>query len=453
MGKKKQNAEPTEEELIPKDEGGGIVNAVWRFFSSMKLGIFLLIIIAVVSIVGTLMRPDPNTGEYMYYRTVWFRFLLFMLTMNLFICSVARFKGLLKAMEPPKTDFNEGFVKKLKYAATAKIKSTASGAENTLENALKGHGYRVNSKRVDEKVFIAADKGRFGVWGSFISHIAFIVIVIGAIIGNLYGFNGFINALEGETFNLGDVQGIKNVDPSDYFDVRVDDFRVEMRPNGMPKDYFSDLTVIDNGEEVLKKTIEVNDPLKYKGIVFYQSSYGQVTDISGTFKTKSGETQEISTYEGGVVALPGTGLSLKVAKFIPDYDPQYGTESKSPNPNNPAVVYAVTQGQQTIAMDVAKLNTPVEVAGGTLEFTKFAAREYTGLQVKKDPGVPVVWLGCGLLVFGVTLSFVIQHRKIWAVISDEAGKAIVDIGGMTLKNKLAFEREFNRIVETIKENK
>ncbi|GAB4260875.1 cytochrome c biogenesis protein ResB [Thermincola ferriacetica] len=104
-------------------------------------------------------------------------------------------------------------------------------------------------------------------------------------------------------------------------------------------------------------------------------------------------------------------------------------------------------------MDVAKLNTPVEVAGGTLEFTKYAVREYTGLQVKKDPGVPVVWLGCGLLVFGVTLSFVIQQRKIWAVISDEAGKAIVDIGGMTLKNKLAFEREFNRIVETIKENK
>lgn len=454
---KKNTEAPIEEELIPKEEGIGIINIIWKFFSSMKLGIFLLIIIAIASIVGTLiLKPDPYTGVADYnsfYGAIWFRFLLFLLTMNLLVCSIARLKPIMKAMEMPKADFNEGFVKKVKNAVTFKTQTTTSGAENALEQTLKNFGYRVNSKCDEEKVFLAADKGRMGVWGSFITHIAFVVIIIGAIIGNLYGFDGYINGLEGETFSLRDVRGVKNVDSSDYFEVRVDDFRLEMSPSGMPKDYFSDLVVIENGQEVLKKTIEVNDPLKYKGVVFYQSSYGQVTDIKGKFDTETGQTQEISMYEGGAAALQGTDLYVKAVKFIPDYDPAYGTETKSPNPNNPAVVYAIFRGQETIDMNVVKLNTPIQVQGGTVEFTGFDAREYTGLQVKRDPGVPVVWLGCGLLVFGMTLSFVIQQRKVWAVISEEKGRAIVDLGGVTMKNKMAFQKEFQSIVENVKETK
>ncbi len=454
MAKKKESEAPMEEELVSKSEDGGIVNTIWNFFSSMKLGIALLIVIAGVSIFGTLMKPDAtgNVDYNVFYGSWWFRTLLFLLTMNLVVCSISRLRPILRAMEPLKPDVSDNFVKRLKNVRVIKTKTTTSGAEGLVEKALSSQGYRVNAKRDEEKVKIAADKGRLGVWGSFISHIAFVVIVIGAIIGNIYGFNGFINELEGESFSLGDVQGIQHVDPGEYFDVKVNKFWVEFRPTGMPKDYFSDLSVIQNGEEKLRKTIQVNDPLKYNGFVFYQASYGQINATSGSFTPASGSAQPFTLNEGDYTQIPGTDLAVKFVKFIPDYDPNYGMETKSPDPNNPAVVYQVFKGQQQIAMDVAKIKAPVKVENGTLTFDNYSAKFYTGLEVKRDPGVPVVWLGCGLLVFGMTLSFVLQQRKVWAIISEENGRAVVEIGGVTMKNKMAFEREFQQVVQNIQEN-
>ena len=57
--------------------------------------------------------------------------------------------------------------------------------------------------------------------------------------------------------------------------MRNNRFWLETYPSGQPKKYASDLSVMENGREVLRKTITVNDPLVYKGVWFYQSGYGQ----------------------------------------------------------------------------------------------------------------------------------------------------------------------------------
>ena len=84
-----------------------------------------------------------------------------------------------------------------------------------------------------------------------------------------------------------------------------------------------------------------------------------------------------------------------------------------------------------------------------ISYMDYWGARYTGLQVTKDPGVWIVYTGFILLCFGPVIAFFGSHRKVWARIQDRKGQAAVLIGGSSNRNRLAFEREFNSIVEDI----
>jgi len=71
---------------------------------------------------------------------------------------------------------------------------------------------------------------------------------------------------------------------------------------------------------------------------------------------------------------------------------------------------------------------------------------YTGLQVAKDPGVWVVWLGCFLMVIGVYAAFFMSHRRIWVRIQN----GTITVGGNASKNQGAFQQTFDGLVERLK---
>lgn len=72
---------------------------------------------------------------------------------------------------------------------------------------------------------------------------------------------------------------------------------------------------------------------------------------------------------------------------------------------------------------------------------------YTGLQVAKDPGVWIVWLGCALMTIGICMAFFLSHNRIWIRIT--GGRAVM--GGTASKNPAAFESKFEAYVEKLKE--
>ncbi len=77
----------------------------------------------------------------------------------------------------------------------------------------------------------------------------------------------------------------------------------------------------------------------------------------------------------------------------------------------------------------------------------------TGLQVSKDPGVWWVYSGCGLMLIGLFVAFFMSHRKIWAYVYKEEGKAKVIFAGSANKNKVGFEKTFDDLVDDFKEKK
>jgi len=223
-----------------------------KFFSLPKLAIGLLAILAISSIIGTIIPQNEHPHFYIYkyghslysffkafsltdlYHSWWFMGILVLISINIIACFL-----------------------------------------NRLSSTLKRPGF-------------------------CLIHLGILIVLTGGIIGNRFGFKEYINIYE---------KGVINVPSTDFY-IQLDNFEIEYYPNSVIKDYKSTLTIIERDKRVMTKTIEVNHPLKYKGIWFYQESYGS---------------------NGG--------------------------------------------------------------------------KEYSGLQIVKDPGVPVVWGGCGLLVLGLIISF------------------------------------------------
>ena len=79
-------------------------------------------------------------------------------------------------------------------------------------------------------------------------------------------------------------------------------------------------------------------------------------------------------------------------------------------------------------------------------------KKYTGLQVNKDPGEWAVWLGCVLLIMGIMVAFFVSHKKLWISLKkDKKGRTEVTVGGTANKNRNAFVREVEGIIQSFKE--
>jgi cytochrome c biogenesis protein len=82
-----------------------------------------------------------------------------------------------------------------------------------------------------------------------------------------------------------------------------------------------------------------------------------------------------------------------------------------------------------------------------ISFKQLWGARYTGLQVTKDPGVWVVYTGFILLCIGPLIAFFGSHKKLWVRIQERRGQAVLTVAGSANRNRLGFEREFNRIAD------
>ncbi|HQN18236.1 MAG TPA: cytochrome c biogenesis protein ResB, partial [Syntrophobacteraceae bacterium] len=80
---------------------------------------------------------------------------------------------------------------------------------------------------------------------------------------------------------------------------------------------------------------------------------------------------------------------------------------------------------------------------------------FTGLQVKRDPGVWFVYIGFIVMLTGIAMTFYSSHRKLWVWASPEINgshSTSVIIAGKANKNSLAFEQEFNQLCARLRDD-
>lgn len=446
----------------------GTFELLFAFFRSVKLTIFLLILLAIVSIIGTVIKQNAPTEEYIrrygiqlynlldffnlfdMYHSWWFSAILLLLVINLIACSLHRLPGVLRQVyrDPESKALEDPMLKALPYVERIRPFQTAEIWPSEIETLLQEKFKRPKRFEGPSSINLYAEKGRFSRLGVYLTHLSILVILVGGMIGSLFGFRGFVNILEGETVDhvflrMKDGEVMRPIG----FSLRCDDFRVTFydldRPEKMAKDYMSDLTVLENGQEILKRTIEVNHPLHYRGLTFYQSSYGAVQDLTIGIQWKDrAEKRFLKGLEGETLLIPDSQIQLRILRYVPQvHNFGEGIQIALFEPDRPPRTLWLLK-------NFPKMNQPGENSF-TLTFEEVSTREYTGLQVTKDPGVWVVWVGCGLMIIGLIVCFFFSHQRIWVRIPVGKGGEIV-FAGSTNKNKVGFEKRFGEMVEEVR---
>ena len=440
-------------------------NPFWQLFSSVKLALFNLIALASTSIIGTVIQQNKPPEHYVdlyganlarlfqtlsipdMYNSWWFMILLGVFSLNLIICSLERIPNVWRLVTMDNLETKPERLQKMGMRKTIPMEGSLSEATSETASFLASKGWKADQRELENGTLMFSQKGGWTRFGVYVVHISILIILTGAIIGSSrisnsilknphFAFKGGVNIPESQQTDV--IYSYLTQKPLPLgFSVRCDSFKIDYYPNGMPKDYVSVLTVLENDKEVLTKVVEVNKPLIYKGITFYQSSYQPYQDYILTVKNQTTglETTDIVPYakqvtwkEGG--ARFGIINMEKRGEAISRFKIWFTDDQSEPTK------FWLEPGREAV----------IERASGT--YTLSAKQLYaTGLQVAKDPGVWWVYSGCGLMLIGLMIAFFMSHRKIWALVREEDGKVTVLFAGSANKNKLGFEKTFSTLVE------
>lgn len=187
----------------------------------------------------------------------------------------------------------------------------------------------------------------------------------------------------------------------------VKDFKIAYYPNLQPRQYYSQVALKTNKGPEIKREISVNHPLKFEGLKIYQTSYGWMT----RGQVVAGERViPFDLANGRELVIDGEkNLRLKLI-FVPDFDEQSGTlRPKSPLPNNPKLACVLMQGHNLVEGRVLGKGETGEIEGYRVTFSGY--RYYTGLEVKKDPGVTVIYLGFSLMLLGLAIRYLVPIKN------------------------------------------
>ena len=433
-------------------------NPVVSLFASVKLALFTLILLAVTSIIGTIIPQKESYDFYVQnysestarifkvlsipdmYNSWWFLGLLGLLSLNLIVCSFDRFPGVWKQIKKDNLETDPERVAKMRHSQAFQAEQNEEELSTRISTALRESGWKPEQRKHGEATMFFGQKGAMTRTGVYIVHASILIIFVGAIVGELLGFKGSV--MLPETRTTGSVYEFGTGKAIDLgFEVRCNRFDIEFYETGMPKEYRSSLTVLENDKVILDKDIEVNGPLTYKGITFYQSSYQGFQDfILHVTDKKTGVSEMISIpfqQRGTLTKHNGALIGVINAETIGQSVSRIKLWFK--DNQGPASIFWVPDGDE---VTVQRTNTDYVIGGKQMYAT--------GLQVAKDPGVWIVYIGCGMMIFGLYLAFFMSHRRVWIVLKPEKSGHSIQLGGSSNKNRVGFEKTFAALADTVK---
>jgi cytochrome c biogenesis protein len=433
----------------------------WRFFASVKLALITLIVLAVTSIIGTLIQQGEVPSYYVQeygpnlarifellditnmYGSWWFVTLLCLFAINLVVCTIERLPRVWRLVTLDNLSIDTRQLEKMRFTHRVDASLPAAAAADRICRIMGRAGWRNQRRHEDGEgsILLFAQQGAWTRLGVYIVHLSVLVILAGSIIGTFFGFKAYVFLSEGRSTDK--VFRQENKEPVPLgFEVQCDRFENTYYPNGMLKQYRVYLTVHDPERGTpYQKSIIVNDPLTYRGITFYAVDSYPADEFSIVIRNRTANMEQAFRLPPErEVVWPGTAVSFRIEELQRD---QEG---------------AVLQAKIRFTVDAAEPSfywmhdrDTVTIQQSGQEFSISFRQLYSNLlRVTKDPGVPIVYFGCILILVGLAISFFLYHCRVWVTIAPKGQQeARILVSGSTNKHKPAFERQFRKLVNSI----
>lgn len=452
-------------------------SGLWSFFSSVQMAIVLLALIALFALVGTLVPQREGAAQlantlspglfsflqkmqiFDLYHSIWFFLLMGLLAVNLIVCSLDRFPMAWRRFRHKPSPQEEDVFQNIPEENILKTDKDAQAAADIAAALLKKRFRHLERADEPKSVFLCTAKGRFSHFGVYIVHLSILVLIIGAIVGAIFGLEGYVNITEGETANTIDLRSGNRTLPLP-FAVRCDKFTLKLYESGAPQTYQSDLTFLKDNRIVYSGKLLVNHPLTFEGFRFYQSSYGPAPEGKATLSLLANgkKIRHISVGLGETFALPGSDGQVEVLRIeenLMKMGPAVKLVVHGAKGDTALWVFQHIEKIKEMNPDIitrVPMFNPGLFQPYLFVLTGMQEKYYTGLQVSRDPGTPVVAFAAVLLIAGLLLVLFSYYRQVWIRIDQEKGKARIRIAGRSYKNKAGLELELQHLLAELKYN-
>jgi cytochrome c biogenesis protein len=449
--------------------------AAWSVLTDVRFAVVLITLLAVSGLVGMLVRQFPVTaaddpiryaaelatmhaawdglpagsllvdgfnalGLFSVFSTPWFLMLMTVLVVSIICCTLNRTPRLWRSVSHVRVEQPAAFYE-VHRDHRAVISGTGDGSVAAVTSAFrKRHFRRQRSADEDGATWLYGDRNQYQKLATLLTHAGLVLFLAGGAVTVAAGFETVVFVGEGGT---APVQAVGT--PGNLL-VRNNAFEAPRRADGSFEDFSTDLSVFRGGEEIARKTIRVNDPLRVDGFAFHQNTFGPTAELTihdaGGALVWDGPLlldDELFGRPQGFMTVPGAGVGL-VALLNEGADgaPQLVMQGVGPadaESGNNDTLFLVT-------IPPGVTTDPEVTAGQSISWDGVGS--WTGMVIKDDPGQPVIWVAFGLLIAGLVLTFYFPRRRAWARIAGDR----VELAFIA-DRYVDADREFGELVDVV----
>ncbi len=471
-----------------------IVDKIWNFFSSVKVGVWLIFLTLLASALGTVFPQEmyiPPTvtasqfykdeygflGQIYYelgfhnlYGSWWYMILVASIGISLVIASLDRFVPLHRSLKKQGVTRHHTFMKRQRLFSLTK---TNEYDIELIKKRLTSRRYNVR----EENGNLLAEKGRFSRWGPYVNHCGLIIFLIGAMLRFVPGMyvDEVLWVREGETEVIPGTEGryylenkefIMEVYEKDKENEVFEEAITRVGDGSVVKNFQSNVVLYERKDEIIhgiepelteikESEIRVNEPLKFDSFSLYQVDYKLNELNKMTFSLIDKDTEK--SYGKIVVDLLnpkkeydlGDGYKVEVSTYLPDFyfDDEGVPATKTRIPDNPAFVFKMyTPETPEGESSFVAIQQTIEPSGENkykMKFEGIETKDLTALTVRKDLTLWILGVGGAIFMIGVIQGMYWNHRRIWIRRHED----VVLIAGHTNKNWYGLSQEMKLVVE------
>nr|YP_009028828.1 c-type cytochrome biogenesis protein [Asterionellopsis glacialis]AGH28375.1 c-type cytochrome biogenesis protein [Asterionellopsis glacialis] len=414
-----------------------------RVIADLRFAIIILLLISVCSIIGTVIEQDQSIQTYKLnyplvnqvfgflswdiiikfgldhvYKTWWFLSLILVFGISLITCTF------LQQVPSVKIARRCQFLRIPNQFSRLKVSTLLNNFSlSKILTRLKQSEYSI----FQQKNIIYCYKGLVGRIAPIVVHFSMILILAGTIIGALFGFKAQEIIPKTETFHIQNILNNGQLTIIPNISTRVNDFWITYNKQKTISQFYSDISVLnDQGKEIKRTTSFVNSPLIYNGIYYYQTDWNLIG-------LRFHSSNQIFEY-------PLINLLSNQNKVWLTWIPT----NKTFNEGFIGIIDNL-QGYCSIYNDTGLFLGNIEL-NETLSLNEpislLEIISSTGLQVKTDPGIPIIYTGFFFLMISTLISY-ITYSQVWII---QEGKTIF-VGGNTTRAIFEFELEFFKFIK------